>query len=328
MKRTSLPALFLGLLLLASLILPGCGGLKYGGSNDERTVMRVGGYEVTADEYLYFYRNAKHDFDQGLDSYWTEHEGAAEELKATVEEMLRSRYAVDALAKACSVSLTRDDEKELKKDVEYTVQFYGGKEAYYAALAEANLTGDLYYALERQAMLDARLRDVYIAEYSGYIRADDAALLADLPQNFIRVKNILIRNETNDDILANLALAQELAGRAKAGENFDDLIAAYGEDPTQDKVNGRYFTHGMLLDEFEDAAWALEIGEISGVVQTAVGYHIIQRLPLEDAYIDENFEELRDYYKNRLYNEKLDETAASLPVVYTEEYGSLEGLIG
>ena len=325
MKR----ALRLAVLLLSTaLLLTGCGGLKYGGSNDDRIVMQVGEYKVTADEYLYFYRNAKRDFDHGLDSYWTDNPGAAEKLKTTVEDMLRQRYAVDALAKECSVSLTKDDEKELKEDVAYTVQFYGGEEAYYAALADANLTGDLYWALERQSMLDTRLRDVYIAEYSGYIRADDAALLADLPVNFIRVKNILIKNETNDDILANLALAEELAKRAKAGENFDELIAAYGEDNAQDKVNGRYFTHGMLLDEFEEAAWSLGIGEISGVVQTTVGYHIIQRLPLEDAYIDENFEELRDYYKNRLYNEKLAETAASLPISYTEDYAGLEGLLG
>nr|MBQ4320347.1 peptidylprolyl isomerase [Clostridia bacterium] len=307
---------------LLALCVSSC-GYKYGGSVDENVVMTVGGFEVTVDEYNYFFLNAKHDLDQGLESYWNEHPGAMDELRETVVEMLRIRYAVDSLAKECGVELDDADHDAIVHESEIVAEYYGGDDAFKAVLAETNMTGDLYYDLSAQSLLDEKLRLHYISEANGYIKADDETLMADIEANFARAKQVLIANDVNDDILANKALAEDIADRAAKGEDFDALIKQYSEDTAQNAEHGRYITYGMMLEPFEEAVFAMDEGEVSGVVESTVGYHVIKRLPMEQDYIDTYFEELRDLYMNRCYNEKLTEVGASLEVVFTEAYDGL-----
>ncbi len=320
MTKTTLKRLA-SLVIVAALALTlvSCGGYKYGSSVDKTVVAKVGKFEVTADEYNYFYLNAKFELDRGFESYWTNNPDADELLKSRVEAMLKNRYAVDTLAAECAVSLDKDDLESINEEAEAAAEYYGGSEGFAEALAESNMTGDLYYELTKQALLDEKLRYYYIAEFSGYVLADDKTLLGDLDKNFARMKQVFIENEVNDDILANKALAEDIAKRARSGEDFDALIKQYGEDDAQHIEDGRYLTHGMMLEPIEEAVYALDEGEISGVVESTLGYHVIKRLPMESDYIDLHFEELRELYKNRVYNEKLAEVAASLSFEYVTE---------
>ena len=80
-----------------------------------------------------------------------------------------------------------------------------------------------------------------------------------------------------------LPVAEEVLAKAQAGEDFDALIAAYGEDPGMEsepaKTEGYYVCEGLtsFVQEFQDAAMALQnVGDISGLVKTTYGYHILQ----------------------------------------------------
>jgi len=74
-------------------------------------------------------------------------------------------------------------------------------------------------------------------------------------------------------------LAQEILARAHAGEDFDMLIQTYGEDPGMEaNPEGYSFISGVMVPEFEAATRALAIGEISGLVPSQFGYHIIKRV--------------------------------------------------
>jgi len=76
-----------------------------------------------------------------------------------------------------------------------------------------------------------------------------------------------------------LEKAEELLERALAGEDFDELIRTYGEDPgMQSNPWGYTFIVGDMVPEFEAATLALEIGEISGLVMTSFGIHIVKRI--------------------------------------------------
>ena len=73
--------------------------------------------------------------------------------------------------------------------------------------------------------------------------------------------------------------ANDLLARAHAGEDFDTLIATYGEDPgMQANPEGYTFTSGVMVSEFEQATRELSIGEISGLVSSQFGIHIIKRV--------------------------------------------------
>jgi len=75
------------------------------------------------------------------------------------------------------------------------------------------------------------------------------------------------------------ALAEEVLAKAKAGEDFSELAKQYSDGPT--KVRGGLlspFSKGVMAPAFEKAAFALKKGEISGVVETAFGFHVIKRI--------------------------------------------------
>ncbi|MBI5640425.1 MAG: peptidylprolyl isomerase [Nitrospirae bacterium] len=85
--------------------------------------------------------------------------------------------------------------------------------------------------------------------------------------------------------------AEDLLKRVKAGEDFAKLATEFSDDPSAKTKGGDlgYFSRGRMVKEFEDAAFALKPGDISDIVTTKYGYHIIkvtdkkgeETLPLE-----------------------------------------------
>jgi hypothetical protein len=74
------------------------------------------------------------------------------------------------------------------------------------------------------------------------------------------------------------ALAAEVQSRAAGGEDFGALAQEYSQDPGSAQAGGDlgWFQRGRMVKPFEDAAFALEPGEVSGVVETPFGLHIIK----------------------------------------------------
>jgi len=80
------------------------------------------------------------------------------------------------------------------------------------------------------------------------------------------------------DSKASRAKIEGLLARARAGEDFSKLADEFTEDPSGKGRGGDlgWFGRGMMVKPFEDAAFALKPGEVSGVVESQFGYHIIK----------------------------------------------------
>jgi parvulin-like peptidyl-prolyl isomerase len=76
-----------------------------------------------------------------------------------------------------------------------------------------------------------------------------------------------------------LVLIQDLQSQIAAGTlSFEDAAMQYSDCPSgADGGALGVFGRGAMVPEFEDAAFALSVGEMSGVVETAFGYHLIKR---------------------------------------------------
>jgi parvulin-like peptidyl-prolyl isomerase len=105
-----------------------------------------------------------------------------------------------------------------------------------------------------------------------------------VPPGNIRASHILISYEGIPDLMATRSkeeaeqLADDLLARVKGGEGFGELAQAYSDCRSSQKQGDLgFFQKGRMVKPFEDAAFALKPGEISGVVETRFGYHIIKR---------------------------------------------------
>ncbi|GMT44969.1 MAG: peptidylprolyl isomerase [bacterium] len=80
----------------------------------------------------------------------------------------------------------------------------------------------------------------------------------------------------------------ELRKRILGGESFSTLAILYSEDPGSAKNGGElgFYGRGQLYPAFEAAAYKLKPGEISGIVKTKAGYHIIQMIARKGDYIN------------------------------------------
>ncbi|MEM6292599.1 MAG: peptidylprolyl isomerase [Myxococcota bacterium] len=80
---------------------------------------------------------------------------------------------------------------------------------------------------------------------------------------------------SQDDAKTQIA---DIKAKLDAGESFADLARAHSDCPSSAKGGdlGR-FGRGQMVGEFETAAFGLDVGGTSGVVETPFGYHIIQR---------------------------------------------------
>ena len=74
--------------------------------------------------------------------------------------------------------------------------------------------------------------------------------------------------------------AIEILDKIKTGEKFGKMARQFSTDSGSAKRDGSlgYFGRGKMVKEFENAAFALQAGQISEPIKTQYGYHIIKRL--------------------------------------------------
>jgi peptidyl-prolyl cis-trans isomerase SurA len=119
----------------------------------------------------------------------------------------------------------------------------------------------------------------------------------------IQASHILIKNESPAGIVddkSRIKLANDLLDRAKKGEDFGVLAATYSEDPGSKQKNGDlgYFGRRQMVQPFDEAAFNLGVGEISDLIETQFGFHIIKVTGKEEypSFEDEK-KNLRDLFE-------------------------------
>ena len=143
-----------------------------------------------------------------------------------------------------------------------------------------------------------------------------------IKKDYVRAKHILIMLEGRQTREEAYSIAEEVYNKAVSGVDFDLLIAEYNEDPgMESNPDGYVFTKGMMVEPFEKAAYALEAGQISDIVETTYGYHIIKKLELDDESVKNS-----DAYKAAVsgaFDELLGAEYEKVQVTMTDEFDEL-----
>ena len=150
---------------------------------------------------------------------------------------------------------------------------YGSEDALIAELKKAGLKTDDFQALITRLTTISVLIDM-LTEEIAVPDEDIRTYYDDNPDEFttpesIRASHILVKDED---------LAGQILEKLNQGEDFAELAKEYSVDEGNKNNGGDlgYFTYGDMVLEFENEAFALDIDEISGVVPTQFGFHIIK----------------------------------------------------
>ena len=137
----------------------------------------------------------------------------------------------------------------------------------------------------------------------------------------VRASHILVKADAKEPAEVKLQAqhkAEALLKRIQAGEDFAALAKAESSCPSAAQGGDLgSFGHGQMVPPFEKAAFALQPGELSGVVETRFGYHIIKLTERHEA-AREKFQDLKVQIVDFLKQEKIRKLVA----VYLEELRS------
>ncbi len=290
-------------------------------------IMTVDGYNVPATLYKYFFLSLKDYYDQGDESYWVNNKEQLQNL-ITDASSYTIRYTVPfLLASSNNVELDAEDNEAIANQINTMIAQYGGEEGYNAALAANNYSdSDTFKYILESEVLDNKIFKYFYGE-NGTSKVDTQTVLDQYKTDYVVAKHILIlkedessSSETSETEDSGLILARQVLDKARSGEDFDALISKYNSDPgMQENPDGYLFTYGYMVEEFETAAFALEDGEISDVVETSYGYHIIKKMPLQE-YLDKNIEYLLLQYSEPMYTEIVTDKMDNVVCVYSDGY--------
>lgn len=142
-------------------------------------------------------------------------------------------------------------------------------------------------------------------------------------ENYLKAKHILkltVNQETNeplseDEKKATKEKAEKILKDVKGGADFDKAVETESEDPgSQSEPDGYVFTEGEMVTEFYEGTKALKEDEISDIIETSYGYHIIKRLALTDEDYTDNADSVKSAYQNDEFKKITDEEKAKVKI--------------
>jgi len=214
-------------------------------------------------------------------------EGVPERLRAELSSLLNDSYRRKALS-AVAIS------QGLETDPLVATELRVARER---ALARAALRSRRDALQEDMPDFSKRAAEVYHASPEQY-RTEET----------VEVAHILLTSSEPSATAARRDEMEKIRRRLLDGEEFAGLAREFSEDSASASSGGRLrrFVRGKMVAEFEDAAFGLrEPGEISAIVETQFGLHLIQLLNREEAR-QLSFEEIKPALVSRLSKEWLD----------------------
>ena len=197
-----------------------------------------------------------------------------------------------------------------------------GYDNYLAEIYKLGLSREGYDRVQRASALYQAFYDAYATPGTALYADDDVLHAYAAGAGWITADHILLMTvdpttrEPLDEatVAEKKALAADLLARLRASDDplatFDALADEYGEDPGRAaNPQGYTFTHGTMVEPFDAAARALGENEISDVVESEYGCHIILRRPLD---IHAAADAVRETYFEVFFNAETDKTEMTL----------------
>lgn len=285
------------------------------------------GYDVSyLNSYMQYYTGSSINWDDTLSDGMS----VADYVKASVLSSVKQHLVLENLANKYGVTLTEGQESAMADSDQTYIDQYGSEEAFEEEIAKLGMRRETYDRVARSNYLYQNLYELYNTEGSALYASDEDLAVYAADQNYITADHILLSTKdlttgealTDEQKAEKKALAEEIKQKLDACEGdideltalFQELADQYSEDPGREShPTGYTFTTGSMVQEFEDAAYALSEGEVSEVVESSLGYHILLRLPLDKSAAAD---EVREEYFTNFIAEQVDAAAMATSADY------------
>jgi foldase protein PrsA len=275
----------------------------------------INGYKITQVEIDKYLSSAKI---QNPDLFKPENKNELLKAEAQIIDYIIANKLINKYAGENKISYT-----EQEFTAEYTklqTTNFKTNEEFLKYLTDNSISEDLLKTQVRNQLLAQKVFEkvtagitVSDAEVSKYYEDNKGTAFANPEQ--IKISHILVQYGDQDTAKKTKEAALEkinmIAQKLKDGETFENMANKYSEDANSNTLGGDigYFSKGQLVAEFEKAAFALEVGQVSGIVETTYGFHIIKVTDKKAASI-KTFAEVKDsiksYLESNLKNDKFN----------------------
>jgi foldase protein PrsA len=288
--------LIIALILALSIFTTACTQSKEPANVGEDVVAIVGGREITIEEFNTIFTVYQILYENRFGKeFWNEEIEGKKALEFVKERSLDMMVILNVAlpqAEKEKVSISDEEFEILFKDWIMGIQEDG---KYEAVLSERGLSEEALRDFAKQDMIFTKFLEEYVKTFK---MTDKEAKehYDNNPQrfNFEEVKASHILVKTREEALA-------VRERAVAGEDFEELAVELSIEPIAETSKGSlgYFARGLMVPQFEEVVFSMEINEISQPVQTTHGFHIIRFEDRRDTTLE--FNEIKEYIKQDSY---------------------------
>jgi len=204
-------------------------------------------------------------------------------------------------------------EKEIDKELQSYMESFGGEDSFNLALEQSGGTleqvkSEIENYLKLKKLLEPEI-EITEEEMKNYFE-ENKELFNQEEQ--VKASHILVEDE---------ATAKKVSKKLASGEKFEELAKEYSTDTSNAEQGGDlgYFAKGEMVEEFEKAAFSLDVGKISDPVKTDYGYHII-KVTDKKAAKEANYKDHQAEVKERILEEKMETEYSTWLEKKKEEY--------
>lgn len=205
----------------------------------------------------------------------------------TIQVLMMNKLMVDQAKLDSIVIPDAQVEQELDRKIQYIIQTMNGDierfQNYYGknvSQVKKMMRKDMMEQAQARQMQASILSDVKITpreviEYFESLPKDSLPYF----NSEVEIGELVMFPEVSQEEREKaIALAVQIQNKIEAGENFNTLARTYSDDPGSARIGGDlgWQTRGTFVPEFEAAAFNLEDGEISDIVESEFGFHIIR----------------------------------------------------
>ena len=293
--------------LAAAALAAACGsGSKTVGANE---VAVVGDCSISKEQYNRL-------LDQARKSYKVQKQPFPD--VGTEQYAALRKQAMQFLVQRCEFNQRADELGVSVNDADVDKQLQTIKAQYFGKEGKCDATCEKKYRTQiaKQGLAEAQVREdvrASVVQNKLYtkVTADVAVEDSDIDAYYKKNKDQYVQPESRDVrhiLVKKKALADDLYQQLKSGGNFAALAKKYSEDPGSKASGGKLtISKGRQVPEFDKAAFALAVHELSQPVKTQYGWHIIEALTQTKKATTTPLSEVRAAIKQQLLQTKKQE---------------------